>query len=139
MAFRLFLDTDVLLDFTLKRDAHGVARQLIEWAIKGKVQVFITPGIVQIAGYWLTRAYGPLKAKELLEAMLTDVQVIDIGHEMTVSALHSRINNMEQALQYYAALHHKLDYFISRDKELDKAASPVLPVCSPEDFIENNH
>jgi len=139
MAFRLFLDTDVLLDFTLKRDAYGDARQLMEWAVKGKVQLFITAGIVQIAGYWLIKAYGPATAKELLSALLADVQVIDIDHEVAVSALHSRINNTEQALQYYAALHHKLDYFISRDKDLDKAASPVLPVCSPEDFIKNNN
>jgi len=139
MAFRLFLDTDVLLDFTLKRDAYGDARQLMEWAVKGKVQLFITSGIVQIAGYWLIKAYGPATAKELLSALLADVQVIDIDHEVAVSALHSRINNTEQALQYYAALHHKLDYFISRDKDLDKAASPVLPVCSPEDFIKNNN
>ncbi|HVW60062.1 MAG TPA: PIN domain-containing protein [Puia sp.] len=138
MAFRLFLDTDVLLDFTLKRDAYGAARQLMEWAIKGRIQLFITPCIVQIANYCLAEAYGPTTAKELLSALLADVQVIDIGHEITVNALHSQIDNMEQALQYYTALHHKLDYFITRDKSLDKTASPVLPVCRPEEFIKNN-
>lgn len=138
MAFRIFLDTDILLDFTLKRDAYDAARQLMEWAVKGRVQIFITPNMVNIVGYWLTKAYGPLKAKELLAALLADIQVIDIGHEITVNALHSRIDNLEQALQYYTALHHKLDYFITRDEALDRAASPVLPVCQPEDFIKNN-
>jgi predicted nucleic acid-binding protein len=138
MAFRVFLDTDVLLDFTLKRDAYQAARQLMEWAVNGRVQVFITTGIVYIVSYWLTKAYGPAKARALLAALLADIQVIDIGHEITVNALHSQIGNMEQALQYYTALHHKLDYFITRDKSLDKAASPVLPVCRPEEFIKNN-
>jgi predicted nucleic acid-binding protein len=138
MAFRIFLDTDILLDFTLKRNAYDAARQLMEWAVKGRVQVFITSNIVHIAGYWLTVAYGPAKAKELLAALLVDIQVIDIGHEITVNALHSRISNMEQALQYYTALHHRLDYFITRDKALNKMASPVLPVCQPEEFIKNN-
>ena len=138
MAFRIFLDTDVLLDFTLKREAYASARQLMEWAVKGRVQVFITSNIVHIAGYWLTKAYGSAKAKELMEALLADIQVIDIGVETTVNALHSKITDMEQALQYYTALHHKLDYFITRDKALDKAASPVLPVCRPEEFINNN-
>jgi predicted nucleic acid-binding protein len=138
MAFRIFLDTDILLDFTLKRNAYEAARQLMEWAVKGRIQIFITPNIVNIAGYWLTKAYGPFKAKELLAVLLADIQVIDMGHEITVNALHSRISNMEQALQYYTALHHKLDYFITRDEALDKAASPVLPVCQPEAFIKNN-
>jgi len=138
MAFRIFLDTDILLDFTLKREAYASARRLMEWAVKGRVQIFITTNVVNIAAYWLTKAYGAAKAKELLAALLADIQVIDIGHEITVNALHSRITDVEQALQYYTALHHKLDYFITRDKALDKAASPVLPVCRPEEFIKNN-
>ena len=138
MAFRIFLDTDILLDFTLKREAYASARKLMEWAVKGRVQVFITTNVVNNAAYWLTKAYGAAKAKELLAALLADIQVIDIGHEITVNALHSRITDVEQALQYYTALHHKLDYFITRDSALDKAASAVLPVCRPEEFIKNN-
>ena len=138
MAFRIFLDTDVLLDFTLKRDAYQSARQLMEWAVNGKVQVFITTGVVYIVSYWLTKAYGAEKAKALLSALLADLQLIDVGHEITVNALHSQIGNIEQALQYYTALNHKLDYFITRDESLNKAASPVLPVCRPEEFIKNN-
>jgi len=138
MAFRIFLDTDILLDFTLKREAYASARRLMEWAVKGRVQVFITTNVVNITAYWLTEAYGAAKAKELLAALLADIQVIDISHEITVNALHSRITDMQRALQYYTALHHKLDYFITRDNALDKAASPVLPVCRPEEFIKNN-
>jgi hypothetical protein len=136
MAFRIFLDADTLLDFTLKRKA--AARQLMEWAVNGRVQAYITPDILHIAGYWLTQAYGPVKSKELLAALLADIQVIDIGHEITVNALNSRITNTEHALQYYTALHHKLDYFIT-DGALGKTAMPVLPVCTAEEFINNNN
>jgi predicted nucleic acid-binding protein len=136
MAFRIFLDTDVLLDFAIKKDR--AARQLMEWAVKGRVQAFITNYTVQVAGYWLTQAYGSIKAKELLAALLADVQVIDIGHAITVDALHSRIDDMDLALQYYTALHHRLDYFVTRAGVPDGTLSPVLPACSPEIFIQNN-
>jgi predicted nucleic acid-binding protein len=138
MAFRIFLDANVLLDFTLKRDDYDISRKLIEWVVKGRVQGFITPAIVHITGYWLTKAYGHAKAKEILLTLLADIQVIDIGHEITVNALHSKMNDIEDALQYYTALHHRLDYFITRDKGLKKAAIAVLPVCSPEEFLEKN-
>jgi len=138
MAFRVFIDTDILLDFTLKREAYGIARQLMEWVTKGKVQAFITSNTITITSYWLTKVYGATKAREILEALLAEIQVIDAGHEITVNALHSRIQNMEQALQYHAALHHKLDYFITRDKDLEQAASAVLPVVPPDAFINNN-
>ena len=138
MAFRIFLDANILLDFTVKREDYAVSRNLIEWIVKGRVQAFITPSIVHITGYWLTKAYGHAKAKELLLTLLADIQVIDIGHEITINALHSKMNDIEDALQYYTALHHRLDYFISRDKALQKAAIAVLPVHSPEEFLAKN-
>ena len=64
--------------------------------------------------------------------------MIDTGHEITVNALHSKMGNMEDALSYYTALHHKLDYFISRNQDLSDAAIPVLPVCTPEEFLQHN-
>lgn len=138
MAFRILVDANILLDFALKREGYKVSRQLIEWAVKGRVQAFITPAILQLTGYWLTEAYGKDRAKELLLAILSDIQVIDIGHEIVVNALHSKISNMEDALSYYTAMHHKLDYFITRDKRLYEAAISVLPVCTPEEFLEYN-
>ena len=138
MAFSVFLDANVLLDFTLKRDDYVVSRKLIELVIKGRVQAFITPAIVHIAGYWLTKAYGAAKAKELLLTLLADIKVIDISDEVTISALHSKINDIEDALQYYTAMHHRSDYFITRDKGLQKAAIPVLPVISPEEFLKKH-
>lgn len=138
MAFRIFLDTGILLDFTLKRPDHSAARQLMEWAVKGRVQAYITPAVVQVIGQRLAMAYGAERAKELLLALLAEVQVIDTGHEITVNALHSKMTNMEDALSYYTALHHKLDYFITRNNDLSKVAIPALPVCTPEEFLKHN-
>jgi predicted nucleic acid-binding protein len=135
MASKVFLDANILLDYILQRDNYTTSKQIIEWIIDRKIQAFITPAIVHIVGYYLTKFYGGAKAKELLLTLLIDVTVIDLTHDGTMEALHSRINDIEDALQYYAALHHKLDYFISRDKALQKSAIPALPVYSAEQFI----
>jgi len=135
MAFKVFLDANILLDFTLKRDEYEQSRAIIELAVNGDIQAFITPSIVHIVGYWLAKSYGNAKAKELLLTLLTDVTVIDLPHEIAVNALHSKINDIEDALQYYTAIHHKLDYFISRDKQLQKQSIPVLTVYTPDEFL----
>lgn len=139
MAFRIFLDAGVLLDFTLKREGRSAARKLMEWAVNGRVQAYVTPSVVQETGRRLKEAYGAGRAKELLLAILAEVQVIDTGHAVAVSALHSTISEVDDALSYYTALHHKLDYFITRNKELSSTATPVLPVCTPEAFLEHNN
>lgn len=138
MAFRVFMDADILLDLTLKRECYPSARQLMEWAVKGRIQAYVTPAVIQEVGRRLKEAYGAARAKELLLALLAEVLVIEGSHAVAVSALHSGMSDLDGALSYYAALHHKLDYFITRDEDLPKAAIPVLPVCTPEEFLKSN-
>ena len=138
MAFRVFLDANILLDFTLKRPEYESARKLIEWVVEGRIEAYVTLAVIQETARWLKHVYGPERAKELLLSLLAEVMVIDGGHTVAVSALHSDMSDMEEALSYYTALHHKLDYFITHDKDLPKVAIPVLPVCTPGEFLKNN-
>lgn len=136
MAFKVFLDANILLDLTLKRDNYEQAKRIVALAIDGDIQVFITPSVLHIVGYWLSKEYGNAKAKELLLTLLADITLIDLPHEIAVNALHSKIGDIEDALQYYTAMHHKLDYFISRDKQLQKQGIPALAVYTPEEFLK---
>lgn len=136
MASKVFLDANVLLDLTLKRADYDSAKEIMSMAIQGRIHALVTPSIIHILGYWLTKAYDHAKAKEIILALLNDVTCIDILHEHVINALHSPIRDIEDALQYYAALHYRVDYFISRDKQLKKDAISVLPIYSPEEFLK---
>jgi len=39
-----------------------------------------------------------------MKTLKEDIKVIDIPHENVVAALHSKIKDMEDALQYYTAI-----------------------------------
>lgn len=135
MAYKIFIDANILLDFTLKRPDYTTARNIIEFTVNKKINAFISPSIVQICGYWLSKSYGKEQAKNLLNELLTIIHCIDLPHEQVLTALHSSMDDIEDALQYYTALYHKLDYLISRDRHFQKSAIPALPVVSPEDFL----
>jgi predicted nucleic acid-binding protein len=136
MASKIFLDANILLDFTLKQEGYSEAKQILDVIIEGKVQAFTTPSVIHIAAYYLTKFYGSKKTKELLLSLLSDVTIIDISHQMTIMALSSKFDDIEDSLQYYAAIQHRLDCFISRDKKLKKDSLPVLPVLKPREFVE---
>lgn len=136
MAFKVFLDANILLDFLLKRDHYEDARQIMSLVIEGKINAYITPAIIHIVGYWLAKAYGSEKAKQLLLSLLDHIRAIEISHELTLLALNSKIDDVEDALQYYTAIHNQLDYFISRDKKFQKSAIPSLPVVDPLYFLK---
>lgn len=135
MASKVFLDANILLDFTLKRDDYEAAKAIVSLAVDGTIQGFTSPSIVHIVGYWLTKAYSNSKAKTILLTLLAEITVIDLPHEIVLNALHSKITDIEDALQYYTAVHYKLDYFISRDKQLQKQGIPILPIWSPQEFL----
>src|ERR1700742_3576002 len=84
MAFRVLLDVNIILDFTLGRPEYEHARKLVEWDMAGKIQAYVTPSIIHMAAYWLTKSYGVDEAKEVLMTLLGEIQVIDINHETTV-------------------------------------------------------
>ncbi|MEY3541652.1 MAG: hypothetical protein RLZZ204_464 [Bacteroidota bacterium] len=135
MAFKIFLDANILLDFTLKRDNFLVTKKIMECTVDGRVKAHVTPSIIQILGYWLNKAYGATKTKQILVALSDDIKIIDTDHHHVVMSLHSKITDIEDAIQYYSALHHQLDFFISSDKQLKKQSISVLPVLTVEQFL----
>lgn len=136
MASKIFLDANVLLDFLLKRTDYNDSKKIIQLVIDKRIRAFITPAIVHIVAYWVVKAYGIEKTKELLLTLLADITVIDSSHQITLTALHSKIDDIEDALQYYTAIHYKIDYFISRDKKLQKSAIASLPVYNLKEFFD---
>jgi predicted nucleic acid-binding protein len=135
MAVKVFLDANILLDYILAREHYRDAEHVMQLIANGKVDAFITTSVLHITSYWVSKAYGAAETKKVFLSMLEDILVIDTPHNTTLIALHSQINDIEDALQYYAAIHHKLDYFISRDKRLKRDGLPALPVLTPDEFI----
>ncbi|WP_300601699.1 PIN domain-containing protein [Niabella sp.] len=135
MVSKVFLDANILLDFTLKRANFDVARKLFEYIVNGKFSAFITPAILHIAAYWLAKAYGGEKARTILQELLVDIRVIDAPHEIALMALNSKFGDIEDALQYYTALHHDMNAFVSGDAGLKKSAISSLPVYTLKEFI----
>ena len=138
MAFKVLLDVNILLDFVLQREEYERAYTLIEWATLGKVQAFITPSTVHMVAYYVGKEFGDLQTKEILLTLIGDIRIIDIGQDVTINALHSQMVDIEDSLQYYTALHHRLDYVITTDRGLIQSAIPILPACTPEEFIKSN-
>ncbi|MET7255312.1 type II toxin-antitoxin system VapC family toxin [Dyadobacter fermentans] len=136
MAASVFLDANIVLDFLLKRKDYENAREVISLMLEKKIKAFISPSILHIVSYWLTKAYGSAKSKDLLLLFLSDISIVDANQQVVTLALTSPIDDIEDALQYYTALHHKMDFFISNDRKFQKQALTLLPVYSLPQFLK---
>jgi len=135
MAFKVFLDANFLLDLMLQRAGFGHANDIVQLALDGKIRLYTTPTVLHITGYYTSQAYSSRQAKQLLLALLNDVQIIDSDHTAALMALNSSMEDIEDALQYYTAIKFGIEYFISSDKKLKKEAIPQLSVYTAEELL----
>ena len=135
MAFKVLLDANVLIEFLLERDRFEVSQRLLKSTLYFPNKIYITPAIIHITSYWVKKSLGIEITKTLLLELLEDVETIDCDHKTAVLAIASVMPDVEDALQYYTALQHKLDYVITFDKHFQKQAIPSLPIYSPQEFL----
>lgn len=69
--------------------------------------------------------------------MLKGITIINYRHDIATAALNSNISDLEDAIQYYSALQHNMDYYITFDKELIKHSALNLPILTPMNYFNN--
>ena len=136
MADKLFLDANIILDFLLKRNSYIDCVRLFELIQQRKIIAFATPSVIQITAHWLARAYGNERCKKLLLALLKEITAIESRQSIIEKAIESKINDVEDAIQYFTSVYHELDYFISNDVKLQKQDIQIIPVISLNKYFQ---
>ena len=136
MSNKIYIDANVILDYILDRTEKVNAKIILDEISNGNIRGYISGSIIHILSYFLLRNFGVEKTKEIILTLIEDFEIIDMPKEIVIQALHSNINDIEDALQYYVALNHKLDYFISNDKQLKKVSISSIPVFTTLEFVK---
>ena len=135
MAYKIYFDINVLLDLTLQRSNFNEVELIMNEIQNGFKKGFLTGATIHTLSYFLSKRYDQKKVKELLLNLLSIINVIDAAQNIINKALHANFNDIEDALQVYTALHHKMDFFLTSDKKLMKESSEVLPILTAGKFV----
>jgi len=131
------LDSNIILDLSLQRSDDFEDLKLIYRKVtEGEFRCYTTTSIIHTCAHFLIKSVNVKTAKEILLSILVNVRVIEANDEIVKHAIQSEFTDIEDALQYYTAVHHKVDYIISRDKKFIKAAKLQLPVYDPATFMK---
>ena len=138
MAYKVFVDANVYLDFLMQRgNEWASAEAIFEMAEKNIIEVFTSASNLLNIMY----AMGTYKiAKQQIISHITIILSYSklTGPENKVfrHALASGFNDLEDAVQYYTALDIKcIDYFITSNTKDYKKAFVQLPVFTPKQFM----
>ncbi|MCF7859936.1 MAG: PIN domain-containing protein [Candidatus Cloacimonetes bacterium] len=132
---RLFIDIDIVLDVLAKRDPfYNSAAQLFTLMDEGKVDAFTTPVVFSNLFYILSKFKNRNFAHSSLRKLRLLLKIVQVDEKVIDLALNSEFRDFEDAIQFYSAKLHELDFIITRN--VKDFVSGDLVVLTAEDFIE---
>lgn len=131
---RLFLDTNIILDFITERTPFfDSIASIISLVDKNDFTFVVTP-LSYATIFYLTSKNGKqqyaldrlVRFKIVCEICIMDEQIVE-------SALHANMKDFEDALQYFSALKASCDVIITRNAKDFKNSH--IPIMTPTEFL----
>lgn len=133
MMKRLFLDTNIVIDFLARRSEFLPAANLMQMSIEGKLVLFMTPLTVANITYILRKDLPKDMMKQKLLQLSRFVKISPVTENEVNKAFLTENPDMEDAIQYFSAESVAADYIITRDPKHFVYAT--IPVMSASEFI----
>lgn len=132
---RVLLDTNVVLDFILKRPPFDrEVKEIFVRAAQRQIEIFVSPITPINAFYTTKKEKGKDTAFQSIEKLLKIVRLTKSDLYIFQSALSLNFSDYEDAVQCACALAENLDAIVTRNTKDYKNAA--LPVYSPTDFLQ---
>lgn len=136
MAYKLFVDSDVVIDFFTDREPHAnPASELFELNEQGSVKLFLSAVSINNIYYIVRRFLGQKKTIEVIETLTEMTEIIGTTKTEIVQALKNDFSDYEDSVQYSSALNVKgLDAIITRNIKDYRNSS--IAVMTPLNFLK---
>lgn len=105
MTSKLFIDSDVVIDFFTDREPHAnPASELFDLNEKGEVQLYLSTVSINNIYYIVRRYLGHKKTLEVIEELVDITEIIGTKKREIIQALKNDFKDYEDSIQYSSAL-----------------------------------
>jgi predicted nucleic acid-binding protein len=134
MKEKIYFDNDIILDVSIKREMDITdSVKLINFVEEGEYKGF-TSSVIFTNTYYIQRKLKDHDtAINFLKKLRLILTVLNVDDIIIQKALESGWNDFEDAVQYFAAIHNKIDFIITRNTEDYKKS--IIPVYTPTEFL----
>lgn len=136
MEYKLFVDSDVVIDFFTDRDLHAnPASELFELNEQGNVRLYLSAVSINNIYYIVRKFLGHKKTLEVIEALTEMTEIVGTTKKEINQALKNNFKDYEDSIQYSSALTIKgLDAIITRNIKDYRTSS--IAVMTPLNFLK---
>jgi predicted nucleic acid-binding protein len=134
MAYKLFLDTNIIIDFVQERkNEFDAIKEIIHLAELQKLELFISETVIATAFYVLQKE--KIKALPVLREICKIINTVPFSKDILYFSVE-KFKDIEDGLLYFLAFKGKMNYFITGNVKDFIFLFPSLPVMSPTNFIK---
>lgn len=136
MSKRIFIDTNVMLDFLGERKPfYESIAKIATLGEKGKLTLVVSPISFATVNYFLSKFENSKIAKEKLRKFKIISKICSLDEQTIEKGLNSSFKDFEDALQYFSATESDCEVIITRNgKDFKKS---LLPVMTPNEFLKS--
>ena len=136
MDYKLFLDSDVVIDFFTDRAPHvNPASELFELNEQGKVKLYLSAISINNIYYIVRKFLGHKKSLEVIELLTEMTEIIGTTKNEIIQALKNNFSDYEDSIKYSSALTiEDLDAIITRNIKDYRNSS--IAVMTPLNFLK---
>lgn len=136
MAYKLFVDSDVVIDFFTDREPHAnPASELFELNEQGTLKIYLSAVSINNIYYIVRRFLGHKKTIEVIESLIKMTEIVGTTKNEIIPALKNNFTDFEDSVQYSCALTVEgLDAIITRN--IKDYKNSTIAVMTPLNFLK---
>lgn len=117
---KVFLDTNILMDYILFRNSESLATEyIIDSSMDLRLNLYIAAHSLTNLFYALRKEYSAAERKLIIQNLCAICKTQPISSDNIEKAIASGYtSDLEDALQIQCAVESNCDYFVTRDKDL---------------------
>jgi len=134
MKRRIFLDTNIIIDYLSKRIPFGEAAKRIFTISPRNNQLCISALSFTTIYYVLRKHFDHPNLLQMLSDLQQIVEVLPTDDAIISLAIHSDFKDFEDAVQYYTALAANVSVIVTRNPK--DFVHSTIPVYAPTEFLQ---
>ena len=136
MSKRVFIDTNIMLDFLGERKPfYDSIAKIATLAERKKLTMIVSPISFATVNYFLAKFENAEIAKEKLRKFKIISEICSLDEQTIEKGLNSSIKDFEDALQYFSATESACEIIITRNGQDFKKS--LLPIMTADEFLKS--
>lgn len=130
---RVFLDTNVIIDFILEREGVDDVADILQLGEDGKIELVVSFLTMANTAYIARKGHTQGQLYGIMADLSAMLRTLSMDEKLLRQALEQPVTDLEDMLQYQCAKANQCDVIVTRNTK--HFAFSEIPVLTPADFL----